>query len=247
MLKDALRLLLVLSVTGICVLTVRYMGVTLVEIPEDGEQPVFEAGDCVAVNKWAYGWRLSPMKWFDYVRLGGNKIENGEWVAFNDPTQRDDSLYIDERNIFIGYSFAGPGDSLWIDACGHVFRECPDENCRFRVVRLPQKGEYVPVTPDNVYWYNQMINQHEGLSSTVVSDSLYVAEQLVTTFRFTNDYYWMSSANCHNMADSRTFGFVPDKYVIGRLSYILYSYDKEAPWYAPFRFERTMMEVGREL
>ena len=53
-------------------------------------------------------------------------------------------------------------------------------------------------------------------------------------------------ANERNHADSRTFGFVPDTYIIGRLSRILYSWDTEAPWYARLRAHRTMMKVGRE-
>lgn len=246
MLKDTLRFLLVLFVGVFLVLAIRFVGISVIEIPEDGERPVFMAGDHVAVNKWAYGLRVSPMKWLDYVRLGGSKAGLGEWVAFNDPSQCDSVSSVDERNIFIGYCFACPGDSLWIDACGNVFRNKPNDVCLFRVVRLPKDGEYVRITPDNVYWYNQMINRHEGLTSTVESDSLYVDGQLVMNFRFTNDYYWMSSANCRNMADSRTFGFVPDNYIIGRLTRVLYSFDKTAAWYKPFRWERTMMEVGRE-
>ena len=68
----------------------------------------------------------------------------------------------------------------------------------------------------------------------------------MSSFRFSHDYYWMSSANERNHADSRTFGFVPDTYIIGRLSRILYSWDTEALWYARLRAHRTMMKVGRE-
>ena len=43
----------------------------------------------------------------------------------------------------------------------------------------------------------------------------------------------MSSANERNHADSRTFGFVPDTYIIGRLSRILYSWDTKVPLVCP--------------
>ena len=247
MFKSSLRLFFTVLVAGILVWGVRFFGFSIVEIPEEGERPVFEAGDCVAVNKVAYGVRLSPMKWFDQVRLGATRVGLGDWVAFNDPSMPDDSVLIDERNIFIGYCYALPGDTLWIDRCGNIFRHMPVSGRPFKHVRLPQKGEYVNVNPDNVHWYNSMINLHEGLRSEVISDSLYVAGQLVTNFRFTHDYYWMSSANRQNLLDSRTFGFVPDIYVIGRLSRVLYSCDDTAPWHHFFRWERTMMEVSREI
>lgn len=246
MFKSALRLIFSILVAGILVWGIRFFGCSIVEIPEDGERPVFMAGDRVALNKWSYGIRLSPMKWLDKARLGDARVGLGEWVAFNDPSMHDDSIFIDERNIFIGYCYAVPGDTLWVDRCGNIFRYMPPSGRPFKKVRLPQKGEFVGITPDNVYWYNSMINLHEGLCSEVVSDSLYVAGQLVTSFRFMHDYYWMSSANCENQLDSRTFGFVPDIYIIGRLTRVLYSFDDAAPWYNPFRWDRTMMKVGCE-
>ena len=146
----------------------------------------------------------------------------------------------------MGFCYAVPGDSLWIDSLGKVYRNRPRDHRPCRVVELPRRNAYVTLTPDNMQWYCRMINLHEGARAAVIADSLCVSGHFVSSFRFSHDYYWMSSANERNHADSRTFGFVPDTYIIGRLSRILYSWDTEAPWYARLRAHRTMMKVGRE-
>lgn len=240
------KFLAVLLAAVLCTVLIRQCGISLIEIPGDGERPVFMAGDRVTVGKWAYGLRLSPMRWWGYVRWGDSKPARGEWVAFNDPSFGADSLCIDEHDVFVGYCYAIPGDSLWVDGKGHVHRYKPRGGKKCKSVELPRKDAYVTITPDNIQWYNRIINTHEGLHSAIISDSLCVSGHFVSSYRFKHDYYWVASANAHNLADSRTFGFVPDTYLIGRLGHILYSWDADAPWYAPFRFSRTWMKVGRE-
>lgn len=135
----------------------------LIEIPEDGERPVFMAGDRVAVDRTAYGLRLSPMRWWGYMRWGTSPVPRGEWVAFNDPSAGgQDKRYIDERDVFVGFCYAVPGDSLWIDSLGKVYRNRPRDHRPCRVVELPRRNAYVTLTPDNMQWYCRMINLHEG-------------------------------------------------------------------------------------
>lgn len=219
-------------------------GVSLLEIPGDGCRPVFLPGDHVTVRRAAYGLRLTPMRWWGYVRWGSRPVERGEWVAFNDPSAADG--YADEQDVFVGFCYAVPGDSIWVDADGRVWRRRPARAGALRAVELPRKDAYVAVTPDNLRWYNYIINRHEGVRSTIVGDSLCVEGRCVRSFRFGNDYYWMAAARTAGGADSRSFGFVPHTHVIGRLGRVLYSWDSEAPWYARLRFGRTLMEVGRE-
>lgn len=238
--------LAVLLAAGLCVLLVRRCGVSLLKIPGDGERPVFMAGDRVAVCKWSYGLRLSPMRWWGYVRWGEARPERGDWLAFNNPSGGSDSTYVDEQDIFVGFCYAIPGDSLWIDSKGRVFRHRPRDGRPCKTVEVPRKDAYVAITPDNIQWYNHVINTHEGLHSAIISDSLCVSGHFVSSYRFKHDYYWVSSARADNLADSRTFGFVPDECLIGRIGCVLYSWNADAPWYAPFRISRTLMKVGRE-
>lgn len=236
----------ILFAAVLVVLAVRYYGVFLLEIPEDGERPVFMAGDRVVVDRTAYGLRLSPMSWWGYTRIGEKPVKRGEWVAFNIPLEENDSLCVDEQDIFVGYCLAVPGDSLWIDRWGEVHRHKLGGKGSGRAVELPRKNVYMEITPENIRWYCRIINRHEGVHAAIIHDSLCVSGHFVSGFRFNHDYYWMSSANRDNHADSRTFGFVPDTHIIGRLRRVLYSWNADTVWHSRLRGERTLMQVGCE-
>ena len=205
--KKAVRWIALLVAALLVAGLVRLCWVTLVEIPGDGGRPVFLPGDRVAVNKTAYGLRFWPMRRLGYVRWGACKPERGEWMAFNDPSGADS---------------------------GQVHRQRPaGRDCR--MVELPRKDAYVTITPDNIHWYQRMINLHEGAYATIIADSLCVSGHFVPSFRFSHDYYWVAAASPRGGADSRTFGFVPETHLIGRVSSILYSIDPEEPFYRMFR------------
>ena len=87
-----------LLAAAIGVVLVRGCWVSLIEIPEDGERPVFMAGDRVAVNRMAYGLRLSPMRWWGDVRWWAEPVPRGDWVAFNDPSAGEDDCMKEMMN-----------------------------------------------------------------------------------------------------------------------------------------------------
>lgn len=244
--KKTLKWMAVAVAALLLAVGVRLCWISLVEIPGHGGQPVFLPGDRVAVNKTAYGLRLWPMSRLGYVRWGECRPGRGEWMAFNNPAADSDSACADQEPVFVGFCYAVPGDSLWVDTAGGVHRRRPADGRRCRVVELPRKDAYVTITPDNIQWYARMINLHEGAHATVIADSLCVSGHFMPSFRFTHDYYWVSAASPRGGADSRTFGFVPDTHIIGRLTRVLYSWDTEAPWHSRLRLRRTMMKVGRE-
>ena len=240
--RKALRWIGVAAAALLLAAGVRLCGVSFVEIPGGGASPALLAGDRVAVDKTAYGLRLCPMRRWGYVRWGEGRPGRDEWVAFNDPSAGSDSLLADECPVFAGRVYALPGDSLWVDSLGGVYRRRPAGGRRCRVVELPRRDAYVAITSDNIRWYARMINLHEGAHAVIIADSLCVSGHFVPSFRFSHDYFWLSGGG----EDSRSFGFVPDTHLLGRLSRVVWSWDAAAPWYARFRFGRMMKKVGEE-
>lgn len=239
--KKALNILAVVLLTVAVILLIRLFGVSLIEIPENGERPVFYAGDRVLVNKTAYGLRLSAGSKNEPTRWGACPVNRGDWLAFNDPSEIERP--ISRRDVFIGFCYAVPGDTLWVAPSGNISRICPNDTDAHKMVILPRKGRFVEITPDNILWYQRIINNHEGVRAELLGDSLCVGGHIVRKYRFMHDYYWMYSAAPQNHADSRTFGFVPFSHVIGKLTYVLYSWDRTRPWYARFRQDRVLMKV----
>lgn len=51
-------------------------------------------------------------------------------------------------------------------------------------------------------------------------------------------YYYVLGDNADNSTDSRCFGLIPERSVIGRAKYVLFSWDSEAKGLSKFRWRR---------
>ena len=54
------------------------------------------------------------------------------------------------------------------------------------------------------------------------------------------DYYWLESIYPKNPADSRCFGFISERNIIGRVVTILYSHDDQREFWEGYREERIL-------
>ena len=92
---------------------------------------------------------------------------------------------------------------------------------------IPSKGMEIDVYPWNMTLICNTLVHHEGRKASIKGDTLYVEGKPVTSCTFTKDYYWMTSNNSLNLCDSRLFGWVPHDHLIGRVTTIWYSSQKE--------------------
>lgn len=88
-----------------------------------------------------------------------------------------------------------------------------DENYSYQLL-VPSKGMTVNLTDENRMLYASIIKDELGDD---VKNGHYI---------FKNDYYWLLSDNPEEGTDSRIVGFVSEKYIIGRASFIWYSSDE---------------------
>ena len=221
----------------------RLFMVSLLVIPQEGERPVFYAGDRVLVNKLSYGVRIPFIHWFGYHRLGKGTVDIGHWVAFNNPIASP-KVQIDRKEVFVGRCIALPGDTLWINAQGRVNGYRKRSQGYIWPIVVPRKGQTIQFTPWTLNFYSEAIGNHEAARCGVIDNALYIHGKVATSFRFKHDYYWMASADSVHLNDSRVFGFVPQSHLIGRLVGIVYSVDSNKPWYKKIRLNRCFKGIN---
>ena len=59
-------------------------------------------------------------------------------------------------------------------------------------------------------------------------------------------YYYVLGDNANNSTDSRHFGLVPDSLVIGKATYVLFSWDTQAKGLKKFRWHRVGYNISKD-
>ena len=104
----------------------------------------------------------------------------------------------------------------------------------FGPLQIPQKGQTVSLSPENLPLYERIIGvyEHEDVAEALNRGS----------YTFKQDYYFMMGDNRHNSLDSRYWGFVPEDHIVGRPLVIWLSTDagrkfpKNIRWGRFFKF-----------
>jgi signal peptidase I len=94
----------------------------------------------------------------------------------------------------------------------------------FGPIVIPKAGSEVPIGPENVSEYWDVI-EHEGhriASST--SPEILIDGVPTRTYRVQKDYYFMMGDNRDNSLDSRFWGFVPADLIIGKVFMVYWSW-----------------------
>lgn len=106
-------------------------------------------------------------------------------------------------------------------------------------LQVPAKDAVVALTPQNVSLYAELIKQENEKENVKTEDSkIFINNEQLTTYTFKYNYYWFLSDNVDEATDSRMLGFISERNIIGRVSFIWGSYDAEKgfAWDRIFRF-----------
>ena len=88
---------------------------------------------------------------------------------------------------------------------------------------IPQAGESLVITPENIALYQRIIDVYEGNDLSIKNGRIYINEKETTQYTFKQDYYWMMGDNRNNSEDSRMWGFVPATHILGKPLFIYFS------------------------
>jgi len=75
---------------------------------------------------------------------------------------------------------------------------------------IPKKGMSITLNKENLVIYGDVLHKFEDINIELL-------ENEIKKYVFKNDYYFMMGDNRHNSLDSRSFGFVPESYIQGKM------------------------------
>jgi signal peptidase I len=88
---------------------------------------------------------------------------------------------------------------------------------------IPREGDSIALTSKNIILYKSTMERFEKAIIKVKGDSVFVNDRFASHYIFEQNYFFVMGDNRHNVIDSRTWGFIPESHIIGKVSVILYS------------------------
>ncbi|WP_346836836.1 signal peptidase I [Microbulbifer sp. SAOS-129_SWC] len=173
------------------------------QIPSRSMVPTLEVGDFILVNKFSYGLRL-PVARVKFLPVGEPK--RGDVMVFFPPHMND--TYFIKRVIGL------PGDKIEVkDNVLYINGErAPQE----LIQALPPSDPQVEVLWETIYGHRHLMARHIKRPSKYANYSATVPA----------GHYFMMGDNRDNSLDSREWGFVPEKDIVGKAFAIWMHWDK---------------------
>ncbi|MBF0281834.1 MAG: signal peptidase I [Zetaproteobacteria bacterium] len=198
--REWLESLILIAVLAI---VIRSFIVAPFKIPSSSMVPTLEVGDYLFVSRFDYGLRvpLTDIQWFP------SPAERGDVVVFDYPEDRSKD-YI-KRVVGL------PGDLI-----------------EYRANRLYINGTEMPLNEKGTHTYflgdgsadtsDRYIENLQGVRHDVLRKSYTIRDG---SWRVPEGNFFVLGDNRNNSRDSRFWGFVPQKYLVGKAMVIWWSWD----------------------
>ena len=129
----------------------------------------------------------------------------------------------------------------------NIFPHDPNYNWNndfFGPIYIPKAGKTIDINLKVLPLYKRAITEYEGNMLQVKGNQILINGEVVSTYTFKQDYYWMMGDNRHNSLDARSWGLVPFDHVVGKPVFIWMSWDgiKNPRWE---RFFTTVHGTGK--
>ncbi len=230
------------------------------QIPSQSMEPTLRVGDFILVEKYAYGVK-DPV--FQNTLMETGKVQRGDIVVFKAPPQPnvdyikrvigiggDRVLYNElERKLTIIYSKNGKPCEEDCESKEFAYSK-PQQNDEFKAIigrnpdgsfiygpsmlELTENGD----VSHQIHWFPEPISEGYRYKD-YVKQEYYVTEWVVPAGQ-----YFMMGDNRNMSEDSRFWGFVPEKNIVGKATYIWLSLDKKPnEWPTGIRSERLFTKI----
>jgi len=96
---------------------------------------------------------------------------------------------------------------------------------------VPKLGDTLHLSASNIEQWETFINRDFEKDVVDVKDGkIFINEKETSTYFVTDDYYFMMGDNRDNSLDSRYWGFVPRRNVVGKPMFVYFSWNSDIPW-----------------
>lgn len=187
--------LILFGLAAVALLCIRFLVIDIIRTDAAGDCP--NKAGFVLVNRWNPNYR------------------SNEWVTYHQPAITRGETE-DKGALHLGKVMAAPGDTLWYNNEDGLIDN--KQSARFsHPIAVPCRGKRLEITDDNIRFYAITIMLHEPSKVCIIGDSLCVSGKMVDSYAFSQDYYWIHNDDTIHQPDSRSFGFIPHKSLIGRI------------------------------
>ena len=209
-------------ITFLCVI-VRIFGGEICVVPSSSMEPTILVGDWLWIDKLTYGARL-PARWSDIPLINV--------FTWNTTLRQKDG------RITWGYHRVGGARNPRIsDIIVFNSPERPDILLVKRVAGIISAGDTVTFY-EKTYLSLKKILDNEYASSFVRKKKIYINGRADSSYRVKQNYYFVLGDNVSESYDSRSFGYLPESSVVGKVDRVLFSIDPDRSKFCRFRFLR---------
>jgi len=213
-------------------------------IPTGSMEKTLLAGDFLFVNKYVYGPKIPLTD----IRLPGvNKVQRGDIIVFKFPKDRSlnyikrcvavsgDTLAIHNQQLsinrklvalpehaqFIGQRVpAGEGDYMIFPQSSNFNKD------NYGPIRIPRQGDVIRLSAETFSLYASLIAD-EGHEVSLQGREVVIDGYPARQYTVKENYYFAMGDNRDNSLDSRFWGFLPEKDLVGQALMVYWSWDPD--------------------
>jgi len=149
----------------------------------------------------------------------GNKIVTISNVSFH--IDKDDIiLFKKDKNTFIKRCVALPKDSIFYFNANYYLRLSKEKRKKATKIVIPFKN--LTISSDLIWLYKPIIERTEKKTLTRNKTDLFLNNNNIKEYKFSDDYYFAIGDNYANSNDSRSFGPISRKSIVGKMLFKLW-------------------------
>lgn len=194
------------------------------KIPSSSMQPTLMTGDYILVSKWYWGPRfynfVKPItKSSEILRLPGlHDICLNDVLVFNAYKTDADAVLPDINKFLVKRCTGIPGDIYKI--------ETEEDLKKSNDIVIPGKGFQIEITQNAISQYGKYIEWETGMQISTKDDLFLLNDSIISTYVFSENYYFVVGDNTEYSVDSRSWGLVPESFIVGKAELIWYAKQK---------------------